>query len=165
MSKNQQGQRVDRVNPNMPSQIEQRASLEAAVDEVAGKTVRQTLPDDPEILKDRLVALIETSGKADAELEDLRREVTLARSKLSNMSRLEGEVRQELRLTESRWKPLVGYFDEETGIDCRAAPIGSPNRPTQVAIMIMQDGKPIHMAVTSEKVAIMSDGKGRWMLK
>lgn len=157
---------LKQVNPNTPmSQIDQRRALEATVDASSTKTLRDRMTNDPEELKNQLVVALERQDKADSEIADMRRALSQSQSKVDGYDRMQGQLNQELKLTECRWRPLVGYYIEEHSIDCVAAPLGTAGRPGQAAFLFLHEGKPLSVAVTTEKVVLANDGKGRWMLK
>ena len=158
--------RAARTNPNTPlTQLEQRKALEDAANATSQVSLRDSLTDDPEALKDQVVALTERATNAEAEAKDLQHEKTQNRSKVEGYDKIKAKLDHQLRASEEKWKPLLGYQHQEHEIECLAAPIGNQASIRLMAMMIFVKGELQHVTVTSEKVAITDDAQGHWILK
>lgn len=158
--------RPARKNPNQPmSQIDKRKELEDVASEVGEDAIRRALPTDNDKLKDQYMVMHEQHTKAMAEIKVLQGQAQLNASKLAQHDKLKSHLNQEMKMTEGKWRPLLGYHDEEFGLECRGAPIGSGKLAQLAIAFYSRDGAILGVTVTSEKVSIVDDGNGRWMLK
>jgi len=154
-------------NPNTPlSEADKHKQLKELDSELDGSAFRDELPDDIDALKDQLVAMNNQAGDANQEIAELRHVQRQNQHKVDGFDKLRGHLGNEIKVTESKLRPLIGFHDGDNKTEVMAAPIGNESLGrTFVLLLVYYDGVPVNVHISTQTLQLGDNGDGRWLLR